>query len=114
MRGLAVVYVVGNVNAKVSSIFQGQWFWGPTRSEDIVTKQVFFRLILLRRMHPAVYFGFLLHHISSIVNQPRKQLELNNIKCQLIWFSDAIPRHAFVTWLAIKDKLSTPDRSVSW
>lgn len=81
MRGLAVVYVVGNVNAKVSSIFQGQWFWGPTRSEDIVTKQVFFRLILLRRMHPAVYFGFLLHHISSIVNQPRKQLELNNIKC---------------------------------
>ncbi len=43
-----------------------------------------------------------------------KAIRVEQHKVQLIWFSDAIPRHAFVTWLAIKDKLSTPDRSVSW
>lgn len=31
-----------------------------------------------------------------------------------IWFSQCIPRHAFVTWVAIKGRLKTRDRLVKW
>ena len=31
-----------------------------------------------------------------------------------IWFTNATPKFAFVTWLAVRDKLSTMDRIVKW
>ncbi|KAJ9561158.1 hypothetical protein OSB04_006318 [Centaurea solstitialis] len=33
---------------------------------------------------------------------------------KLVWYSQGIPRHAFVLWLAIKEKLRTLDRLVAW
>lgn len=30
--------------------------------------------------------------------------------CKLIWFSNAIPRCAFISWLAIRDRLSIKER----
>ena len=29
---------------------------------------------------------------------------------KIVWFAKAIPRFAFITWLAIKDQLSTKER----
>lgn len=33
---------------------------------------------------------------------------------KLIWFSFAIPKHAFVLWLAVRNYLSTGDRMLKW
>lgn len=33
---------------------------------------------------------------------------------KLIWFSNCIPRHTFITWLAIKNKLMTQDKLIKW
>lgn len=33
---------------------------------------------------------------------------------KIVWFAKAIPRHAFVSWLALTDRLSTNERIVSW
>ncbi|XP_013589437.1 PREDICTED: uncharacterized protein LOC106297821 [Brassica oleracea var. oleracea] len=33
---------------------------------------------------------------------------------KLVWFSQGIPRYAFITWLAIRDRLSTGRRTSSW
>ncbi|XP_024964019.1 uncharacterized protein LOC112504316 [Cynara cardunculus var. scolymus] len=33
---------------------------------------------------------------------------------KLVWFSQGVPRHAFVLWLAIKEKLRTMDRLAYW
>ncbi|KAF3540938.1 uncharacterized protein LOC111203183 [Brassica napus] len=40
-----------------------------------------------------------------------------NIKvpwAKLIWFKQGVPRFAFVTWLAVKDRLSTGSRMRAW
>lgn len=34
--------------------------------------------------------------------------------CRVVWFSQNIPRYAFITWLAIQNRLSTGDRMRSW
>ncbi|CAA7035796.1 unnamed protein product [Microthlaspi erraticum] len=33
---------------------------------------------------------------------------------QSVWFKDRIPKHAFILWLAMRDRLSTRDRLRSW
>lgn len=33
---------------------------------------------------------------------------------KLVWFSKAIPRHAFILWLLIKNRLTTPKRLMKW
>ncbi len=33
---------------------------------------------------------------------------------KILWFTKAIPRIAFITWLAIRDRLSTKERLASW
>ncbi|GKF07892.1 RNA-directed DNA polymerase, eukaryota, reverse transcriptase zinc-binding domain protein, partial [Tanacetum coccineum] len=33
---------------------------------------------------------------------------------KLVWFSQSIPRHAFVTWLAIQKRLMTYDKILVW
>lgn len=33
---------------------------------------------------------------------------------RLIWFSQGVPRYSFITWLAIKDRLSTGSRMRAW
>ena len=33
---------------------------------------------------------------------------------KLIWFKQGVPRYAFITWLAIKDRLSTGTRMRDW
>lgn len=34
--------------------------------------------------------------------------------CCLVWFPMAIPRHALMLWLAVKDSLSTGEKLASW
>lgn len=33
---------------------------------------------------------------------------------KVVWFSHEVPRYAFITWLAVKNRLSTGDRMQSW
>ncbi|GKG14823.1 RNA-directed DNA polymerase, eukaryota, reverse transcriptase zinc-binding domain protein, partial [Tanacetum coccineum] len=33
---------------------------------------------------------------------------------KLVWFSQCIPRHTFILWLAIKEKLVTQDKIIKW
>jgi hypothetical protein len=43
-----------------------------------------------------------------------RRKQLFKVWWKLIWFSKAIPKHAFINWLAIKDRLSTCDRLAKW
>ncbi|GJW22907.1 RNA-directed DNA polymerase, eukaryota, reverse transcriptase zinc-binding domain protein [Tanacetum coccineum] len=52
-----------------------------------------------------------------IVSNVWKDLNCNAIKVdwyQLVWFTQSIPRHAFVTWLAIQKRLMTQDKLLLW
>lgn len=41
-------------------------------------------------------------------------LAVSKPRYKLVWFSQNIPRHAFILWLAIKHKLKTLDRVAVW
>lgn len=34
--------------------------------------------------------------------------------CDQVWFAGRIPKHAFITWLVARDRMSTRDRLISW
>ena len=34
--------------------------------------------------------------------------------CSIIWFTQAVPRYSFITWLTIMNRLSTGDRMRNW
>ena len=56
---------------------------------------------------------FILFSISSARDQIRKK-KPSVSWWKIVWFTKAIPRHAFITWLAIRDSLSTNDMIASW
>ncbi|GKE08566.1 reverse transcriptase zinc-binding domain-containing protein, partial [Tanacetum coccineum] len=33
---------------------------------------------------------------------------------KVVWFSQNIPKHAFIVWLAVQDKLTTQDKIIQW
>ena len=33
---------------------------------------------------------------------------------KLVWFSQCIPKHSFILWLAIQDRLSTQEKMIRW
>ncbi|XP_024005015.1 uncharacterized protein LOC112082148 [Eutrema salsugineum] len=44
------------------------------------------------------------------IREPRQTVWSN----QLVWFSQAIPRHAFIVWLAVRDRLAMGSRMRQW
>lgn len=51
---------------------------------------------------------------SSLVWQDFKEEHPPVIWSKLVWFSNAIPKHSFILWLAVRGKLLTQDRMQSW
>lgn len=52
-------------------------------------------------------------HSASTWNQLRSKRELVAWR-KLVWFSQAVPRHSFMVWLTLRNRLSTGDRLRSW
>ncbi|GJV32919.1 RNA-directed DNA polymerase, eukaryota, reverse transcriptase zinc-binding domain protein [Tanacetum coccineum] len=34
--------------------------------------------------------------------------------CDLVWFSNCTPKHSFIVWMAVQDKLTTQERIMKW
>ena len=46
-----------------------------------------------------------------------EQIRIKNPKvesCRIVWFTQSVPRYAFITWLAVQNMLSTGDRMRQW
>lgn len=50
---------------------------------------------------------------SSTWNQLQNKKEVVAWR-QLVWFSQAVPRHSFMVWLTLRNRLSTDDRMRFW
>ncbi|XP_009137083.1 uncharacterized protein LOC103861131 [Brassica rapa] len=50
---------------------------------------------------------------SSTWHQIRQRKE-NLQWSKLVWFSQGVPRYAFITWLAFRDRLATGHRTSRW
>ncbi|XP_059433958.1 uncharacterized protein LOC132167079 [Corylus avellana] len=112
----AVYDAHSSLEAKLSSvILNGDWFWRPARSEALVEIQT--------RLHE-IKFGpydkpvWTVSRGGSYVSSEtwdffrEKKVEVSWWK--IVWFPNAIPKHAFILWLALQDRLLTGDRLMKW
>ena len=102
-----------NVEAKLSPvILNGDWFWRPARFEALVEIQA--------RLHE-ISFG---SHDKPLCTVSRKgtyvswdflrEKKNEAVWWKLVWFPHAIPKHAFILWLAMQDRLLIGDRLIKW
>ncbi|GJX66938.1 RNA-directed DNA polymerase, eukaryota, reverse transcriptase zinc-binding domain protein [Tanacetum coccineum] len=57
------------------------------------------------------------HEKNFKISNVWKDMNWNETKVEwhpLVWFAQSIPRHAFVTWLAIQKRLMTQDKLMIW
>jgi hypothetical protein len=105
-----------NLQAKVSSVIQNkEWCWCPARLEDMAEIQSKLSLIQIKESDKAVWSLTTAGNFNCAATWKHlrsKQIEVPWWK--LIWFQGAIPKHCFIGWLAMKDRLTTKDRLLLW
>jgi hypothetical protein len=116
--GSRVVYDArSGLNSKLSSVLSnyGNWCWNPARSEDPVAIQSRLPEIVLGHVDKPVWTiarngSFVSSETWNFLRDKKAEVEW----WHLIWFSYAIPKHAFILWLAIQNRLTTSDRLLVW
>jgi hypothetical protein len=111
-----VIYDAGrNIGPRVSSIIRdGEWFWPSARSDHLV--------LIQSRLHEIPIGGVDLPiwKSSSGKYSSAQTWELLRNKLpevswhQFVWFSWAIPKHAFFLWLVFRNALVTKERMCYW
>ncbi|GKV34604.1 hypothetical protein SLEP1_g42967 [Rubroshorea leprosula] len=106
-------------NAKVSTVVQGNyWNWPLARSQQLVQIQ----MALFDKLYPKEGVK------DSIIWLPSRSGTFNTGSTwhwlrerqdkvpwhRLVWFSQSIPKHSFISWLAIHDRLTTRARQKKW
>jgi hypothetical protein len=98
-----------NLDAKLSSvILNGEWVWRPARSDALVEIQT---------KLPEISFGshdrpfwtasktraYVSSETWELLREKKAEIEW----WKLVWFPHAIPKHAFILWLAMQNRLIT-------
>jgi len=114
--GYRIVYDAGpSIGPMLSSIIKNRdWFWPLARSEAIVDIQSWLLEIDLGEVDQPVWdtkSGV----FSSAETWERLRVKKPEVFWHgIVWFSAAIPRHAFILWLAFHDALSTKEKLCGW
>lgn len=104
------------LDAKLSSVLiDGQWHWLPARSEQLVDIQSNLCLVDIgERDQPRwVISKDGKFSCSATWDAIRDKYDLVDW-FQLVWFPLAVPKHSFLSWLAIKNALITGERMLRW
>jgi len=114
--GFRLVYDAGScLEAWVSSIIRnGDWFWPNARSDILVDIQSKLSEVDIGTTDVPIW-----NLPSGVYKCSKTWDQLRNRQpevpwSRVIWFPLAIPRHAFMLWLAFKNSLATKDRMLSW
>jgi hypothetical protein len=114
--GFRTIYDAGrSIGPKVSSITRdNNWYWPSARSENLV--------LILSRL-PEISLGgenvpiwrsssgkYSCSQTWEHLRPKFSVVEWHN----LVWFSLAIPKHAFILWLVFRDALVTKEKLCSW
>ena len=103
-------------DAQVDSVLiDKQWHWRPARSEELVSFQSKLFSINLREEDKALWSASSFGRFSCAATGNKLRTKGNEVNWwNLIWFSLNIPRHSFIGWLAILNKLPTKERMLKW
>jgi hypothetical protein len=107
---------VSSINAKVNSVLHNnEWCWKPARSEDLVDIQSKLSMVHIGDCDKAIWMLNSSGKFTCADTRQHlrvKQIEVNWWK--LVWFTNAIPKHSFIGWLTIRNRLVTKDRLLQW
>jgi hypothetical protein len=114
--GYEVIYDAGSkIGPRVSSIIrEGDWYWPSARSKDLVKIQSCLPEIPIGGEDLPVWKS------STGKFSSAQTWELLRVKSpevswhQIVWFSLAIPKHAFFLWLVFRNALVTKERMCYW
>uniref|UniRef100_A0A2N9IBN2 Reverse transcriptase domain-containing protein n=1 Tax=Fagus sylvatica TaxID=28930 RepID=A0A2N9IBN2_FAGSY len=115
--GHRVVYdAASRSDARVASVLKDQeWQWRPARSEELVSIQSKLCLITLGEEDRAVWSASSSGKFSCAATWNELRSKGNEVSWwKLLWFSLSIPRHSFIGWLAMHNKLPTKERMLKW
>ncbi|GKB15011.1 RNA-directed DNA polymerase, eukaryota, reverse transcriptase zinc-binding domain protein [Tanacetum coccineum] len=106
-------------NSSVSEIIQeGRWVWPDEWNNDYeVLRQIQVPVLNDDWKDKAVWINRLGKELKFNIGDVWRDLRCNNDKVEwysMIWFPQAIPRHAFVLWLAVQKRLMTQDKLLLW
>ena len=114
--GHGIVYdAVSSINAKLSSVILDKALnWSYVRCDDLVTILCNLSWIAIGECDKAVWIPSKSGTFCASSAWDQIRLRRLTIDWWKIVWSKGIPRHAFITWLALRDRLSTNERIVSW
>jgi hypothetical protein len=114
--GYIVVYDSGlSLESKLSSIIlHGEWFWPSARSDALVDIQVQLPEIGLGGIDTPIWDS---RRGTYSCSETWDKLRVRNpevVWWKLVWFSQAIPKHSFLLWLAYCDAIVTKHKMCGW
>ena len=115
--GFRMVYDAhSTLEAKLSSVIQnGNWCWGPARSEALVEVQAGLYEVRLGSFDKPIWGAS--RKKGYVCSETWEALRVKNdevLWCKRVWFPLAIPKQAFILWLAMRDRLTTGERLLKW
>jgi hypothetical protein len=115
--GFRAIYNVGSsINVKLEQEMKnGDWFWPPARSEDLVPNQSKLEFVdrSVEDTPRWVIYRRGVYSAAETWDAIRTKKEAVDW-WDLVWFPLTIPRHRFILRLAIKNSLSTGERLLTW
>jgi hypothetical protein len=114
--GYRVVYDSGfSLESKLSSIIlHGEWFWPSARSDGLVDIQIQLPKIGLGGIDTPIWDS---RRGTYSCSETWDKLRVRNpevVWWKLVWFSQAIPKHSFLLWLACCDAIVTKHEMFGW
>ncbi|XP_059454950.1 uncharacterized protein LOC132185154 [Corylus avellana] len=114
--GFQTIYDVGSsLEAKVSSVMREEnWCWQSARSDNLVL--IHSKLVLVNVGEKDTCLECVEERVYSNADT-WEALRLKHPKVswwRLVWLAMAIPKQAFLLWLAIRDSLATERKMLSW
>ena len=104
-------------DAKVSAvILSGTWIWPAANSYELINLKEESGSLPppdCSRQDKVLWDGasnFSIKRVWNSIRSPSQRVDWSH----LVWFKYHVPRHSFILWLAIKGRLSTQDRLLSF
>jgi hypothetical protein len=104
-----------SIGPKLSSIIRrGSWFWPNARSEALVEIQSRLPEVLIGEVDQPIWGTkggvFSCAETLEELREKKPVVEWHDV----VWFSTAIPKHAFFLWFAFQDAITTREKLCSW
>ncbi|GJR73882.1 RNA-directed DNA polymerase, eukaryota, reverse transcriptase zinc-binding domain protein [Tanacetum coccineum] len=103
-------YIMGN--GKDISTWHDMWI-----GNDSLSKFISHRNLIENKMDKGVWIDKKNKEVNFSVGRAWKDFREEHEKLdweKIIWFSRCIPKHSFISWIAMHQRLSTQDRIIKW